>query len=283
MSVVIPAHNAAKTIGAQLAALGRQEWDGTWEVLVADNNSTDDTVAAVAHAANSDLRVRLIDAGGQRGPSFARNTAVAAARGRSIAFCDADDVVGDHWVAAMGGALRHHAFVTGPQEQELLNPPCLRDVYGSKSGVALQSFSGIFPFGPSANLGIRRQLFEELGGFDVSLEVGEDLDLCMRLWLEGVELRFEPNALVHYRHRQPLRSLFSQAVSYGAAAPEIGRRLRTLGRPAPSRWSGVKNWVWLARRLPSVRSLSGRARWLVVAGNSVGRLRGSVRSRSLML
>ncbi len=282
LSVVMPAFNAASTIGAQLDALQKQHWDSSWEVIVADNGSTDTTAAIVSRRAANDPRIRLLDAGDHRGAAHARNAAVRVARGTSIAFCDADDVVGDRWVAAMGTALRETPFVTGPQEYKALNEPWLHAVYGARPAVELQLFAGIFPFGPTANLGIRRDLFERLGGFDTSIAVYEDLELCLRAWLDGVELQFVPDAIVHYRYRSTVRGLWQQAVTYGAAGPVIARRLVDAGRPGPSRWHGAKNWLWLVRKLPSLRSQAGRARWVVVAGGSAGRLLGSVRARRLM-
>ena len=283
LSVVIPAFNAAETIGEQLQALVEQDWSAAWEVLVADNGSTDETAEVVGRIAALHPRVRLIDAGDTPGASYARNRGVAAARGTSIAFCDADDVVADGWVQATGEALRNAAFVTGPQEYEQLNPPWFWGVYGTRPAYELQTFEGIFPFGPTANLGVRRDALERVGGFDVSISPFEDLDLCLRLWLEGIELVFVPEASVHYRYRQDLRSLWRQAVSYGSAAPVMGRKLASEGRPTPSRWSGAKRWIWLVRKLPSLRTAAGRARWVVVFGTSVGHLVGSGRARWLML
>ncbi len=218
-----------------------------------------------------------------RGPSFARNEAARSSTARSVAFCDADDVVGEGWLAALGDALRTHEFVTGPQEYEQLNEAWLHGAWGTSSARGLQHFSGIVPFGPTANLGIRRTTFDRLGGFDESIAVGEDIDLCLRAWLAGIELVYVPAALVHYRYRRSMNELWRQAVSYGRAAPGIARRLSDAGRPTPSRWRGSRNWLWLVRKVPSVRRRSGRARWLVVAGGCVGRIRGSVRYRYLLL
>ena len=283
LSVVIPAFNASSTIGAQLEALVAQTWPADWEVVVADNGSTDDTREIVSTIAASKSRVRLVDAAATPGPSAARNRGVAAARGRSIAFCDADDVVSPGWLAAIGESLRDHSAVTGPQEIGLLNPTWLWGVYGTRQASELQMFEGIFPFGPTANLGVRRDLFIGMGGFDESLHVGEDLDLCLRLWARDVSLEFVPSAGVHYRYREEARARWRQAYLYGRSAPAVAARLAALGAATPSHWAGAKRWVWLVRRLPSLRTRAGRARWLVVAGTSVGRILGSVQHRWLML
>lgn len=283
LSVVIPAFNAALTIGEQLEALVAQTWAGSWEVVVADNGSTDETARIVEHFASAHSRIRLIDAGAVPGASHARNCAVHAARGTSIAFCDADDIVSDRWVSSMGEALREHVFVTGPQEFKRLNPEWLWGVYGARPAKELQIFEGIFPFGPSANLGVRRNVFDEIGGFDIAISPYEDIDVCFRLWLDEVRLVFVPDAVVHYRYRQDLRSLWKQAVSYGSAAPAMSKKLARARRETPSRWIGIKRWLWLVRRAPSLRTRAGRARWIVVAGTSAGRLVGSARVGQLVL
>lgn len=283
LSIVIAAYNAGETIGAQLRALIDQDWDGAWEVVVADNGSTDGTVDIVSSTAVGDSRVRVVDASGRRGAGHARNVGVRAAVGESIAFCDADDVVGEHWISAMGEALHAMAFVTGPQEYETLNPEWMHGSFGTRTARELQSFQGVFPFGPTANLGIRRELFEAIGGFDDSFLVGQDVEFCLRAWLAGVHLQFVEAAVVHYRYRPTMAALWKRSRQYGAVAPAVCRRLAEADRQTPSRWRGAKNWIWLVRRLPTLRSRAGRARWVVVAGGCVGRIVGSVRSSYLML
>lgn len=124
-----------------------------------------------------------------------------------LAFCDADDIVGEGWVAAMGSALRQHPFVTGPIERTLLNQDWLCAAYGSSGGSEPDTFAGTFPFSTSANVGLQRQCFEDLAGFDESLQVGEDIELSMRLWQDAVSTcTSDPEALVHYRLRHNLRT-----------------------------------------------------------------------------
>jgi glycosyltransferase involved in cell wall biosynthesis len=282
LSIIIPALNAVSTLGAQLDALEHQQWDGRWEVVVADNGSTDGTRDLVL-ARVSGGRIRLVDASDAKGAAHARNAGTAATSGRSIAFCDADDVVAPGWVAAVGEALRQAPFVTGPQERALLNEPWLREVWGTTPPDRPQVFAGILPFGPTANLGLQRWVFEQAGGFDPSVTVYEDVDLCRRLWAAGVPLTHVPEAVVHYRHRSSLGGLFRQALTYGAAHPAIVRSLSEEGRPTPPRLGGLRSWLWLVRRLVVLRTRAGRARWVVVAGGSLGRLVGSVRHRFLFL
>src|SRR4051794_9763721 len=120
LSVIIACRDAQDVLGVQLAALAGQESPVPWEVLICDNGSTDRTVALAETWADR-LPLRVVDAAGIAGAGPARNAGVQAARGEWLAFCDADDEVGDGWLAAVCGALAEHPFVAGRFEGTRLN------------------------------------------------------------------------------------------------------------------------------------------------------------------
>jgi Glycosyltransferases involved in cell wall biogenesis len=281
VSVVIAAYNAAATLEEQLDAIATQDWTGAWEVIVVDNASTDGTRQLVERAIVGWPRLRLVDAAGGQGPAYARNVGARAAHGRSLVYCDADDVVAPGWLAAMGNALAVHDFVSGPVELTLLNPGWLAESRGGTGTDAAVWFEGKFPFASSCNLGVTRALFLEQNGFDEALQVGEDIDLSMRLYLGGIDLTFVAGARIHYRYRPDLRATFERAIAYGAAGPTIAELWRARGGVAVSRWKGLRNWAWLVRHVGVLRSRTGRARWLWVAGQRLGSLRGSWTVRRL--
>src|SRR5262245_57535681 len=87
VSVIIPAYNAGRTISAALQSVFAQTFRD-FEVIVVDDGSTDDTAARVAEWSKAIHYVRQRN----RGPAHARNEGVARAKGRLIAFLDADDI-----------------------------------------------------------------------------------------------------------------------------------------------------------------------------------------------
>ncbi|MFN3686296.1 glycosyltransferase family 2 protein [Salinarimonas sp.] len=90
VSVIVAAHDASATIGAAVSsALGQSLSDV--EVIVVDDASGDDTVAAATQAAAGDPRLRIVALDRNRGPAGARNEGIAQARGRFVAVLDADD------------------------------------------------------------------------------------------------------------------------------------------------------------------------------------------------
>jgi glycosyltransferase involved in cell wall biosynthesis len=277
LSVVIPARNAAATIDAQLLALLDQEWDHSFEVVVADNGSRDATGQIVDRFARRDPRVRRVDASDQPGVSHTRNVGVEAARADAIAMCDADDVVAAGWVRAVGDALREHEFVTGPLEVDRLNPAWVADSRGRAITRGPGDFHGVFPFAHSCNLGVRKAVIDRCGGFDEALATGEDVELSFRLWRAGHVLTYVPEAVVHYRYRTGWRDLWEQSRAHARVGPRLEREVRAAGVavPAGGEW---RRWLWLARRAGLLTSRPGRAQWLAVAGGRIGRLEGRWRA-----
>jgi GT2 family glycosyltransferase len=87
LSVIVPAHNAARLLPDTLGALGASDLDRRhWELIVVDDASTDAT--AVVAAGFADVVVRL--AGRPHGPAFARNRGSEVCDGRVLVFVDAD-------------------------------------------------------------------------------------------------------------------------------------------------------------------------------------------------
>jgi teichuronic acid biosynthesis glycosyltransferase TuaG len=91
VSIITPAYNAAAHIGETIASVQAQTFED-WEMLIADDASSDDTCAVVAGFAAQDSRLTLIRQAENGGPAVARNAALAEARGRYICFLDSDDL-----------------------------------------------------------------------------------------------------------------------------------------------------------------------------------------------
>lgn len=282
LSVVIPAHDAEATLGQQLDALLAQQWAPGFEVIVVDNLSSDATAALVRSRMAADPRLRLVEAREGRGAAYARNVGVAAARAEGIAFCDADDVVAAGWVEAMGEALRRHELVAGSIDVDALNPPGL----AASRGLAVTKGPGQFgpvPFAHSCNIGVRQSLLDAVGGWDPSVRIGEDVELCVRLHRRGVTLHYEPSALVHYRYRATGSGRWRQAVTYGVAHVDLARRLEVRQLGGPGRLRGVRNLAWLVRHCTDAFDERRRPHWVWTAGVSAGHIRGSVRWRTAYL
>ena len=96
-SVVIPAYNAARFITTQLEALAKQTTTRSFEVVVSDNGSTDNTIALI-EAFDAPYPLRWVDSSNIKGPANARNVGACEARGKILVFCDSDDYVETGWL-----------------------------------------------------------------------------------------------------------------------------------------------------------------------------------------
>lgn len=192
-SVVITAWNAAATLPRTLAALAAQELGGEYEVVVVDNGS-DDGTGDLARAAPGPVRVVEREHGlaGE-----ARNDGVAAASGDVLAFTDADCLPTPGWLAAGLRAVGDGAdLVQGRVEPETGVPmgPFDRSLW-------VHSDDGLYQ---TANLFVRRSLFERIGGFEEVFDdpsaraFGEDVWLGWRARRAGARAAFRAEALVHH-------------------------------------------------------------------------------------
>lgn len=91
VSVIMPAFNAEKTIAQSVESVLAQT-HSHWELLIADDGSTDKTAEMVASYQSADSRIRVIKTPGRCGPAKARNLAITHATGRLVAFLDSDDL-----------------------------------------------------------------------------------------------------------------------------------------------------------------------------------------------
>jgi glycosyltransferase involved in cell wall biosynthesis len=111
ISVLMPAYNAAATIGVAIRSILNQSF-GDFELLVCDDGSSDDTIRVAEGIADS--RMRIIRHGTNRGVAATRNTLLREARGAYIAWLDADDI------ALPGRLERQHAYLEAHTEVDLL-------------------------------------------------------------------------------------------------------------------------------------------------------------------
>ncbi len=285
LSVVIPAYNAEKTIGEQLEALARQMWPEPWEVLVVNNRSTDATVATVQLFADRLPNLRVIEAAGRQGAAYAMNTGVRHAAADAIAFCDADDVVADGWVAAMGEGLERYAFVSGPFEIDRLNylPLQKHRVNSQPTGVQQYTYPPFLPHAGAGNMGVRRKVFDEVRGFDESLPALFDTDFCWKVQLAGIPLTPLPDAVLHVRFRDTAAGLVRQARLYAEYDVLLYKRYRPYGMPKLRLRDGLKAWVGLVLNVLSARAPDKRPRYLWDLAWRAGRLYGSIKYRTVAL
>jgi len=183
VSVIIPAYNAAGSIGEALASVLAQTFTD-YEVIVVDDGSTDDTAEVVGNIGRDEISLIRQENGG---PGSARNTGIRASRGRLIAFLDADDRWLPHKLEAQ--VAYFHAY---PQTGLLHTATTGRP--GDASSVAVfdshprpprHVFCELFHTDyviATLTVMVRRDVLDSVGLFDERREVHvEDWDLWLRI------------------------------------------------------------------------------------------------------
>jgi glycosyltransferase involved in cell wall biosynthesis len=242
ISVVVPAWNAAGVLPGLLEALADQSADH--ELVVVDAGSTDRTVALAEGAG-----ARVV-AAPRRNRSLARNLGVSAARGDLIAFTDADCVPMAGWVEALARCLTSSPLAAGEVRVQTSAEPSSAERFDRLWRYPQERYAAA-GVAASANLGIRREAFEAVGGFDPRFHHGEDTDLCLRAADAGFGLAWCAEAEVLHPAATGMREVLRRGFEHGASA-------RRLARVYPGR-AGRRYWTapgGLVRRGAALRALS---------------------------
>ena len=223
VSVLIPAYRSHETVAGTLEALSRQEFPGSFEIVVVDSSPdsrTEEVVRAFPEVRFQRSQRRLL-------PHAARNEAARLAKGELLVFTDPDVYPRTDWLATLVAAHRETSHVVVGS----------LDCHGDRwldLGIHLCKFSKWLPGGeprpldmsPTANMLIPRGLFTDVGGFDGELMLGDAL-LSWNLTRRKEVLWFEPRAVVDHHHTSAFREFLEERFHRGYLFGQLR-----------SRWSG---------------------------------------------
>jgi glycosyltransferase involved in cell wall biosynthesis len=232
-SVVIPCHNAAKTLRLCLASVFAQT-AAPGEVIVVDDASADDSAAIAA-----EFGCRVVAQHPNRGPAAARNLGAAHAAGRVLFFLDADLALEPEALERASAALEDPA--TAAVQGVYAVEPLIDDGAVERYKTLYEHHWRTRGAGPgSATLfaltAIRAEAFAEAGGFDERLRDGEDVDFGARLparWIvrtdPGVRARHDDvdtlGGMLSEQWRRSLR--FAELLARARRSPGPGRAVGT--------------------------------------------------------
>lgn len=204
VSIVIPAFNVASVISETLNSVLAQTY-ANYEVLIADDGSTDDTIGVVQPYCRRDARFRLISRT-HVGLSETRNAAMKETAGEFIAFLDSDDVWFPEKLAVQIAAFRENPrrqFVftnflmwDGERDIRLQHSP---SAPWSAGGAAMTEEMILRVPICIATALARREIFSDSQEFDPRFHYCEDVDLWLRLLEQEIVFHFVPQPLVRYR------------------------------------------------------------------------------------
>ncbi|HEU4780465.1 MAG TPA: glycosyltransferase family A protein [Steroidobacteraceae bacterium] len=269
VSIVLCTLDRATQLGNAIRSILEQDCDPRrYEIVVVDNCSKDRTPQVVqafqAHAAN----VRYVYEG-RLGLSTARNRGTAESRAPIVAFFDDDGTADPGWLEALLKVFREDAdagaaggliHVGWPAEKPLWMPVDFQGYYGAcdygneRRRLAFPQY----PYG--ANMMIRRQFLEAVGGFNDELGAkgqnimqGDELDVFQRLFAMNTKVVYEPRAVVHHwvpAERVTRKWLLRRAYKHGFSNTRL-THVRT----------GATRLTWVSLLLRAI----GKSAWAAIA------------------
>jgi glucosyl-dolichyl phosphate glucuronosyltransferase len=290
VSVIVCTYNRSQTLGRALRSILASVLPPsvTWELVVVDNHSTDETRKVVDEIASLHPGLVCYVYEAKQGLSNARNAGIREARGNIIVFTDDDVTVEPSWLrnltacfkdgtwAGAGGSVR-------PPE-DFIQPPWLTldgGVMDSSGVLALFNLGTVAcelqkpPFG--ANMAFRKSMFEQYGGFrpelgrcGSSLIGNEDTEFGSRLMSAGKKLRYEPSAIVYHpvsKERLQQSYFLRWWFAYGQAVyRQSGKRPTFHGIPRAylSLLSRSLRWTMASPFRPKVRFFWKCRLWMAV-------------------
>jgi glycosyltransferase involved in cell wall biosynthesis len=219
--VIVPVRNGGATLGACLDGLRAQlEPALRVEVIVVDNGSTDGTAAL---ARRHPIAATVVT---ERRPGSyaARNAGGAAAAGDVLAFTDADCVPEAGWLRAGLAALRDADLVGGRVVPVLRRQPTVWERFDAGHHVDQRKYVEELGFAATANLLVRRCVYESVGGFDAVMTSGGDRAFCVRATAAGFRLAYAPGAAVRHGTRRTAAATWRLHRRLGAGLRQLHRR-----------------------------------------------------------
>jgi glucosyl-dolichyl phosphate glucuronosyltransferase len=187
LSVIICTYNRQKFIGACLQCLALQTLPKQyWEVLVVDNNSTDQSATIIQNFISNDPELPFTYIfEGQQGLSFARNRGIAESRGDVLVYIDDDVEVTPEYLQVIKDFFETHPQIAGvggrtlPKFSEGPPPawlnPYMTGITGTiDKGLAIKKFVGKMKYPVGCNMIYTKQVLQQAGGFNNQLKARAD-------------------------------------------------------------------------------------------------------------
>jgi glycosyltransferase involved in cell wall biosynthesis len=243
VSVVVPTKDGAERLPVLLDALRRQTLArAAFEVVVVDDGSTDRTADVVRASGIA----RLVTAPRPLGQGAATNLGITAATGDVLAFTDDDTIPAADWLEAglRAVAASPSGVVAGHVELRLAGRPTAAALMDYGRGYLDQRGYVADGFGATANLWVRRDVLERLGGFDAGAAwQTHDRDFGERARLAGLELVYAADVVVQHPTRDRARDLARVAYRLGQGAAWLGHHGRGAVRGRRAEWTRPTYWL----------------------------------------
>lgn len=220
-SIIIPVYNRPDELDDLLSSLCKQTYVHFEVIVVEDGSKIPAKEIVGRYQGRLDLHYYVIT---NSGPGMARNYGAKQARGEYLLILDSDVLLPTTWLEHIHDSLNHYPVDAfgGPDKAHALFSPVQKAInYAMTSFLTTGGIRGgkkkLDKFYPrSFNMGIRRDVYERLGGFS-AMRYGEDIDFSIRIMEAGYRTRLFPSAWVYHKRRTNFMQFFRQVRHSGEA------------------------------------------------------------------
>ena len=220
-SFIIPVYNRPDEVDELLQSMTHQTLTDFEVIVVEDGSARDCKDVCARYAGKLDLHYYMKE---NSGPGQSRNYGAERARGEYLIILDSDVVLPEGYLQSVDDELR-----TLPADA-FGGPDCAHPSFTPTQKAISYSMTSFFTTGGirggkkkmdkfyprSFNMGIRRDVYKELGGFS-RMRFGEDIDFSIRIFKAGHACRLFPGAWVWHKRRTDFRKFFRQVYNSGIA------------------------------------------------------------------
>ncbi|QVL30414.1 glycosyltransferase family 2 protein [Telmatocola sphagniphila] len=235
ISVLLPVRNEGRFLCKTLESLQQQDLgDGEFEILLADGDSTDNTLEIARKIGKTCPQLRIFS-NPERWSSVGRNMGIQNAHGQYLI------VIDGHCEIPSKDYLRRVIEVFEQTGADSLGRPqplrCSKPTYfqvavqkartswlGHNPDSAVFSRKAKFLKAENVAVAYRREVFDQIGLFDEKFDVCEDVDFNRRLDAAGLTCYFSPKIGIDYRPRSSIAALFRQMFRYGVGRARLARK-----------------------------------------------------------
>jgi len=235
ISIIIPTRNRKGQLERCMRSLVDVKYPNScMEVIVVDDASTSEVSPFLQPFREEfearGIRMQIIRNAEQQGVAACRNTGARAAQFEVLAYIDSDCVASPSWLVELAPVLQDESvgaiggMIRAYERESMLGR--YEDVRSSLfMGMQAQQMrlEGPLMYLATANLLVRKALWEEVGGF-APLTFGEDVDFCRRMLAGGSRIVYVPRGLVYHDYRTRLWSFLSIRASYASAEAALLQR-----------------------------------------------------------
>jgi glycosyltransferase involved in cell wall biosynthesis len=256
ISLIVCTRNRCGKLASHLESVRRIKFAGSWEFIIVDNGSTDETADVVRSFIPTAPAPIIFAIEQNRGKSNALNTALGIARGEILTFTDDDCYPAEDFLSRLWAAFGDSSvgYITG---RIMLHDPTDAPEVINESTTPL-TFPGRHYLYPGtvmgANMAFRRKVIVDIGGFDPLFGPGspfkatEDLDVGSRASARGWIGQYHPEVVVRHHHGRKASDVADLAKAYSLGTGAYYMKLLLKGG----------EFLWFAR---GVYQLGGRLRW----------------------